>query len=120
MLVRWLCFVLIALLSTPALAATAWIDDEIYVPVRSGAGSGCGSAACSIDCACMRAHEMHVWPLEAGRLAMAESSPQPELLALTAARWAYSIATDAATTLKAQSSSSGKSPSTRIAEALSI
>ena len=40
MLVRWLCFVLIALLSTPALAATAWIDDEIYVPVRSGAGSG--------------------------------------------------------------------------------
>ena len=40
MLVRWLCFVLIALLSTPALAATARIDDEIYVPVRSGAGSG--------------------------------------------------------------------------------
>lgn len=40
MLVRWLCVALIALLSSPALAATAWIDDEIYVPARSGAGSG--------------------------------------------------------------------------------
>ncbi|MCU5787486.1 TIGR04211 family SH3 domain-containing protein [Alloalcanivorax marinus] len=40
MLVRWLCLLLLAVLSVPATAATAWVDDEIYVPVRSGAGSG--------------------------------------------------------------------------------
>ena len=40
MLVRWFCLFLLAALSAPALAATAWVDDEIYVPVRSGAGSG--------------------------------------------------------------------------------
>ena len=40
MLVRWFCLFLLAAVSAPALAATAWVDDEIYVPVRSGAGSG--------------------------------------------------------------------------------
>ncbi|GAA5118502.1 TIGR04211 family SH3 domain-containing protein [Alloalcanivorax gelatiniphagus] len=40
MLVRWLCLLLLAVLSVPATAATAWVSDEIYVPVRSGAGSG--------------------------------------------------------------------------------
>lgn len=35
---RWLSFVVIAMLATPAFAATAWISDEIYVPVRAGAG----------------------------------------------------------------------------------
>ena len=47
---------------------------------------------CSIDCACMRAHEMHVWPLEAGRLAMAESIEldvelRPESVLTVLANW---------------------------------
>lgn len=40
MLVRWLFLLLFAALSAPATAATAWVNDEVYVPLRSGAGPG--------------------------------------------------------------------------------
>lgn len=36
---RWLSFVLIAALAAPAFASTAWVGDDIYVPIRAGAGS---------------------------------------------------------------------------------
>lgn len=36
---RWLSFVLLAALATPAFASPAWVNDQIYVPIRSGPGS---------------------------------------------------------------------------------
>lgn len=36
---RWLSFAVIAVLATPAFASTAWVSDEIYVPIRAGAGT---------------------------------------------------------------------------------
>ncbi|ASK33788.1 TIGR04211 family SH3 domain-containing protein [Alloalcanivorax mobilis] len=38
MRLRCLSFALAMLFATPLFAATAWVDDEVYVPVRAGAG----------------------------------------------------------------------------------
>lgn len=39
MLFRSLSVALVALLATPAFAAPAWVGDEVYVPLRAGAGN---------------------------------------------------------------------------------
>jgi SH3 domain protein len=39
MLLRCFSFALVLLLASPVFAATAWVGDEVYVPVRAGAGN---------------------------------------------------------------------------------
>lgn len=40
MLARFICAVTLIVVSAPALAATAWVDDSVYVPIRATAKSG--------------------------------------------------------------------------------